>query len=152
MRKPGTFGFKSLGRVSLGLNKLGPKICCINLIAKGTTSKQTKNDFKRALPAKLRPPPPSPKRARWSFFWPSKQHYSAYCRIKFKLILIIKMMISVYSHIFDDYGDENDQKTDKYHGFLVKYTPFWTLLLGKKKRNKTTGQGSTPPPIQAMPN
>ena len=24
----------------------------------------------------------------------------------------------------DDYGDENDQKTDKYHGFLVKYTPF----------------------------
>ena len=25
---------------------------------------------------------------------------------------------------FDDYGDESGQKTDKYHGFLVKYTPF----------------------------
>ena len=24
---------------------------------------------------------------------------------------------------FDDYGDENDQKTDKYHGFLVKIYP-----------------------------
>ena len=48
------------------------------------------------------------------------------------------------SHIFYDYGDENDQKTDKYHGLLVK-------LLGKK-RTKTTGQGSTPsPPKRAMP-
>ena len=28
------------------------------------------------------------------------------------------------SNNFDDYGDENDQKTDKYHGFLVKLYPF----------------------------
>ena len=28
------------------------------------------------------------------------------------------------SNTFDDYGDENDQKTDKYHGFLVKIYPF----------------------------
>ena len=28
------------------------------------------------------------------------------------------------SHHFDGYGDENYQKTDKYHGFLVKIYPF----------------------------
>ena len=56
---------------------------------------QKKIYFKWALPLKPRPPPPSPKRARWSFFRPPKRHYSAYCRIKFKLILIMKMMISV---------------------------------------------------------
>ena len=28
------------------------------------------------------------------------------------------------SNTFDDYGDENDQKTDKYHGSLVKIYPF----------------------------
>ena len=28
------------------------------------------------------------------------------------------------SNNFDDYGDENDQKTDKYHGLLVKIYPF----------------------------
>ena len=34
---------------------------------------------------------------------------------------------------FDDYGDENDQRTDKYHGFLVKIYHFWALILGKKR-------------------
>ena len=48
------------------------------------------------------------------------------------------------SNNFDDFGDENDQKTDKYHGLLVK-------LLGKKK-DQNNGQGSTPsPPKRAMP-
>ena len=28
------------------------------------------------------------------------------------------------SNNFDDNGNENDQKTDKYHGFLVKIFPF----------------------------
>ena len=27
------------------------------------------------------------------------------------------------SNNFDDFGDENDQKTDKYHDFLVKIYP-----------------------------
>ena len=40
---------------------------------------------------------------------------------------------------FDVYGDENDQKTDKYHGLLVK-------LLGKKKdQNNRAGVNPLPP-------
>ena len=46
---------------------------------------------------------------------------------------------------FDDYGDENDQKTDKYQGILVKYTHLGTIT-SLKKKDQTTGQGSTPPP------
>ena len=42
----------------------------------------------------------------------------------------------------DDYGDENYQKTDKYHGFLLKIYPFKARLFGKKRdQNK----GSIPP-------
>ena len=56
------------------------------------------------------------------------------------------------SNNFDDYGDENDQKTDKSHGFLVKIIPLYALLLGKKGP-KQLGKGRPPhiPPKQAMP-
>ena len=35
------------------------------------------------------------------------------------------------SNNFDDYGDENDQKTDKYHGFSVKKTQYVCPKKGK---------------------
>ena len=54
-----------------------------------------KNILNGHCPLSSDPRPPPPKRARWSFFRPPKRHYSAYCRIKFKLILIMQMMISV---------------------------------------------------------
>ena len=54
-----------------------------------------KNMFKWALPVKLRPPPPRLNGQRGPFSGRQKRHFSAYYRIKLKLILIIKMMISV---------------------------------------------------------
>ena len=45
----------------------------------------------------------------------------------------------------DDYGDENDQKQTNTMPFKSKYTPFRHNYL-VKKRTKSTGQGSTPPP------
>ena len=57
-----------------------------------------------------------------------------------------------YGDNFDDFGDENYRTPEIYHGFLAKIYSFEALLLGFKKRTKTTGQGSTPsPPKQAMP-
>ena len=52
----------------------------------------------------------------------------------------------------DDYGDENDQKQTNTMPFKSKYTPFRHNYL-VKKRTKSTGQGSTPPPEKerAMP-
>ena len=52
------------------------------------------NYFKRALPVKLRPPPRLNGQGG-PFSGRQKRHLSAYYRIKFKLILIIKMVISV---------------------------------------------------------
>ena len=78
------------------------------------------NFFKQALPVKLRPP--SPKRARWSFFGGQTRHLSVYYRIWFKLIMIMKIMnIKMISNgdNIDDYGNENDQKPADYHGFTV---------------------------------
>ena len=55
-----------------------------------------KNVFFRALSESPKPPPITPIRATWSFFFGrQKRRFSAYYRIKFKLILIMKMMISV---------------------------------------------------------
>ena len=49
---------------------------------------------------------------------------------------------------FDDYGDENDQKTDKYHGFLVKYISFrHYYLVTKKDQNNRAGVDPPLPPI-----
>ena len=53
-----------------------------------------KHYFKWALPVKLRPPPRLNEEGG-PFFGPQKRRFSAYYRIKFKLILIMKMMISV---------------------------------------------------------
>ena len=55
-----------------------------------------KNYLKWALPVKLRSlPPPRLNEQGGPFFGPQKRRFSAYYRIKFKLILIMKMMISV---------------------------------------------------------
>ena len=103
---------------------------------------QKKNYFKWALPVKLRPPPRLNGQGG-PFSGRQKRHFSAYYRIKLKSILIIKMIISVMK--IDDYGDENDQKQTNTMPFKSKYTPFRHNYL-VKKRTKSTGQGSTPPP------
>ena len=56
---------------------------------------QKKKSFKWALPVKLRPPPPCLNGQGGPFSGRQKRHFSAYYRIKLKLILIIKMIISV---------------------------------------------------------
>ena len=81
--------------------------------------------FKWALPVKLRPPP-SPKRARWSFFWPPK---TSFWRVLQNQVHIDfdnenHEFCDENSNNFDDQGDANYQKTDKYHGVLVKIFPY----------------------------
>ena len=54
-----------------------------------------KNYFKWALPVNLSPPPPRLNGQGGPFSGRQKRHFSAYYRIKLKLILIIKMINSV---------------------------------------------------------
>ena len=49
------------------------------------------------------------------------------------------------SHIFYDYGDENDQKQTNTMPFKSKYTPFRHNYLVKKGPNQP-GRGRPPPP------
>ena len=84
-----------------------------------------KNYFKRALLVKLRPPP-SRKRARWSFFRMSKT--------AFKCVLQNVVQIDYNNENYeynddngdtiDDYDNEKDRKSDKYHGVILKIYPF----------------------------
>ena len=97
--------------------------------------------FKRALPVKLRPPTPRLNGQGSPFSGRQKRHFSAYCRIKFKLIMIrimrIAMMIMVIIWMI----------------IVMKFTKHHTMghYYFVKKRIKTTWQGSTPSsPKQAM--
>ena len=87
------------------------------------------------MPVKLRPsPPPHRNRQGGLFFWPTKT--------KVQRLLQNQVQIDFDNehddfcdencNNFDDSGDENDQKTDKYHGFLVKIYPLRHLHLVKK--------------------
>ena len=92
-------------------------------------------------------PPPSPERARWSFFRPSKTTFSCVLQNQAQINFDNKndYFCDENSHIFDDYGDENDQKKTNTMPFKSIYTPFRHNYL-VKKRTKSTGQGSTPHP------
>ena len=79
------------------------------------------------MPVKLRPPAPSRLNGQAGPFFQLP-------KTTFKRVLQNQVQIDFDNenddfcdencNNFDDYGDENDQKTDKYHGLLVKIYPF----------------------------
>ena len=95
----------NLGGISNSISKLFKNLTRFNSVSREAFFKslprydiQLRTKYlKRALPVKLRPPP-SLKRARWSFFRPPKR---TFYRIKLKLTLIMKMMISVMKIVLD---------------------------------------------------
>ena len=84
-------------------------------------------------------PPPRLNGQGGPFSGRQKRHFSAYRRIKFKLILIMKMMISVMKMVIVlmIMVMKMTKKQTNTMGFLVKYTPFRHYYLVKQARKSS---------------
>ena len=71
-------------------------------------------------------PPPSPKRARWSFFRLQKTTFQRVLQNQIQIDIDNENedFCEENSNTFDDYGDEYDQKQTITIALQSKYTPF----------------------------